>query len=244
MLLLVLQVTPANGGEYTLRFKQFKVCGILSASVQAETAREMMEKLKDCISDPADEEEEDDTSLIPTRQPACEESNTRTLLSDGANYIETHSVSFHQLTPAREAFKVRDLDYAYVDELVGKLISSGPRLSSLITVVKLDANSYEVIDGNHRLEAMDRIRKFHHPDWFDKVYIIEYEKMDIPTAIKLACSRNYESKKSKEMTDYEVVTSLRKMKTNNQSLDDIYDIFRATSVSNCLFLSFLRYSAS
>ena len=253
-------MTVKDRDPFTLPVKAFKVTNVVSGAIEADNATSMIEKLKNlsnphvklkdttCFEESIEESVEGNVSaaskFIETREIGqiafIEESidsdeSVEENVGAASKFIETREIAFNLLVHPNKDFKIRDIHPKHVDNLVLLLLAANEnRLSSLLTVCDTNG-TYEVIDGNHRLAAMTKIRNFHNPQWFKSVNAIIYKDLTQREAISIACGRNAELKKSLNMTDYEIVENMRKLfkgvLSHAERLEQCYEIFRATCVS-------------
>lgn len=159
-------------------------------------------------------------------------------------YVGIRLIPIGQLKEPGKMFQVRPVKDNRVKELTREFLEKGQRsLTSHLTVLKEegDSLSYVVVDGNHRLKAMNYIRDHEgKTERFATIPCRVYAKLQIMQALSLGFSCNREASDVCRMTDYDVVSNLRKiigqMNSDNTEmfLAKVYDLLNATSVSKLL----------
>ena len=120
--------------------------------------------------------------------------------------------------------KIRDVDTQIVNQLHKQLISTKSKeLKSLITVQKLETEDshpiYQVVDGNHRLEAMQQIRKTD-LSYFAEVKCLVYNNLTARQAWILAYDCNAIASSVNKMTIQDKVKLVRKLSMTSSSKND------------------------
>ena len=103
-------------------------------------------------------------------------------------------------------------------------------LTSQLTVMK-KAGKYVVIDGNHRFNAVKKIR-IHDLTKFQDLPCRIYNQMTISQAMGVAFSMNKDIEDVLRMSDYDKVKTIRKVMAQDAwGHDDIYCILGVNDVS-------------
>ena len=165
--------------------------------------------------------------------------------NDDDKYLDTVPIEFDKIIKPRQLYQVRPVCQSHVDEIKKALLAEGSgKLKSMLTVMLLDDDRYELIDGNHRHAAMLDIRRHVHPHWFQKVMAVIYTKMNVAEAISVGYLTNTDSSKGLRMTDYDTVQSIKRIlpqvaghhDTDDEVFNKVYTMLRAFGVIKIFYI--------
>lgn len=132
-----------------------------------------------------------------------------------------------------EQFRLRNVTESRVVELSATLKArASPILTSLLTVMK-DSDNFILLDGNHRYEAMLRLRK-NNRALYETIECQVFDFMSPQEAIGIAFASNTDSEDALKMTDQERVLAIRRVATQTLEEDknrEIYKLFGVSDVS-------------
>ena len=160
-------------------------------------------------------------------------------------FLGMQDVDFESLVPPDGDFlpyRLRRVDDERATELAEAICTDRLLKSHLTVVRKLNDQAqyvYIILDGNHRYAAMVQIRSRSDQTRFPKVSCRVYngEHVTKEQCLAVAFTSNKDAENVKQMTEYERVSVIRKLRTpgdnltKTQILDNVYDILNITTVS-------------
>lgn len=147
------------------------------------------------------------TGNVSTRPESDEESTQK-------GCVEVKQIEFHLLREPATSSRVRDVNNERVKALATTLKTAKILPSALSVVVFGD--EYEVIDGNHRFQAMKTIRNMAATEKtekapFQQVPCFVYEDLSMSDKLALGLEANARSQDVLKMTDFEHCYSIRRI---------------------------------
>ena len=147
-------------------------------------------------------------------------------------YIGIQSISMEHLKQPDGIFKeyrVRDTNEQRVRELANLL--QGNNAAPILVVLKKSAETYIILDGNHRFNAIVQLNKEGHIG-FHYLQCQVYEGLTVHQSLSLGFSENRKSENNLRMDDFDKVHVIRRVLTSiSKSEDNLEHIYKMLSIN-------------